>query len=208
MAVVVNQFFWGMILIFFDVNLGFIDVLPDVVGYILISRAFETLQKDIPKASKGMAATWIALVIHVLMKVIDLRGEWPLFSSIIGGIFQVALLVVIYYLCEVTYILLGKIGEGFIAKESQSFEAVSYNLTSRVIVSQETTKDRCSQEQINIKNNWNVYCYTSLINMGLSAFAINEVEGSIMRVAILVIIINLIVVISLILRLRNIKNIF
>lgn len=200
----VNKFFWGLVLIFFNINIGFIDILPDFIGYILIASAFAELQKYVVIAEKGIIWAWIALGFQVFAKGVGIQGEWPLIYRLLGFCFQITQFCMIYCLCETLYDLLGKVGQGVILKKSQNFEAVSEGLTSNVLMSGEKTHDECCEKQLSIKSSWNVYMYTSLMSIGLSTFSMNQVQ-EVMGLVAIVGVIHIIIIVILMLKVRNIK---
>lgn len=57
---------WGMLLIFFDLRIGAVDVLPDIVGFILLLYGLDTLRHRERQFSSGFTAAGLFAVLSVI----------------------------------------------------------------------------------------------------------------------------------------------
>lgn len=100
-----SYFFWGLLLITFNLFLGInnfkIDLLPDTIGYILIGLAFQQLAVNEPKFEKGIICIGLSLIIHVIELVGGQSIEGVGLFSILAFIGTMALrLGYLYYMHE------------------------------------------------------------------------------------------------------------
>ncbi len=61
-----NQIFWGLILVILDLEINGFDVLPDVVGYILVAIGSGGLKDISPKFRLAGALSWSLLFLSLL----------------------------------------------------------------------------------------------------------------------------------------------
>lgn len=181
MSKAIHSFWWGLVLIFLDINFGFIDILPDVIGYICIALAFEGLQEAIPKARQGRRVTVGILGFHIIAcLLLWTKPDEPLVTYTLQAIYGVSLIVIIYYLCEVVHQLLGAIAEGAIKPQASQFEAASYNLTYTAFKWQGRTEGWCKELQIAIRSKWKGCLYVGFISCCINAFSLNAPDDVIL----------------------------
>lgn len=96
-----TQIFWGLLLVFVDLRFNGIDVLPDIVGYILVAvgcRGLEPLSRRFTAAGR---ITWTLAVLWVVALAIPAPSPqaWTLFETplhciliwqLLGGILELA----------------------------------------------------------------------------------------------------------------------
>ncbi|MCM0647759.1 hypothetical protein NBE98_05130 [Clostridium swellfunianum] len=61
-----NKLFWGMFLVVFNFNIGFFDILPNFVGYMLILSALINLEEQNPIFKRGKIPASILIVISLI----------------------------------------------------------------------------------------------------------------------------------------------
>lgn len=106
-----KQLFWAMVFISFNINIGFINILPDFIGYIYIYSSLCILSSQHKLYEKGK----IPAVILILLTLKDiwndpnsniLTGEVynvGLFTLIIGSVVLIIKIYLIYILCMGIY---------------------------------------------------------------------------------------------------------
>jgi len=68
---------WGFIFVLLDIRLGFIDILPDFVGYLLILSAVRQLDRHYPGYNKA----WPAAVILCLTSLLPVGPQYSLLQQ-------------------------------------------------------------------------------------------------------------------------------
>lgn len=103
---------WGIVFILININIGFIDILPNVVGYILITSAVSKLY-DKTKIKEFHIASYVGSVCAVVRIItffffLSQNSEVTILSTAIGTIVQLLILVLGFYLYEAVIKLLEK----------------------------------------------------------------------------------------------------
>ncbi|MEK7953363.1 hypothetical protein [Luteolibacter soli] len=65
MALRFIQIFWGLLLVVLDFNINQIDILPDILGYILIALGCRGLRDASPRFSTAATLAWIMAILSV-----------------------------------------------------------------------------------------------------------------------------------------------
>lgn len=99
-----NKLFWGFVLILIDINIGYFDILPDLIGYILIVHGLELLKKvnRDGEFSKAMVCAGI-LIVSTLIGIffpIDLLEKITITNMTITIGFEIIQLCMIYFILE------------------------------------------------------------------------------------------------------------
>ena len=85
-----NKIFWGLIFIFVNINLGALDILPNFVGYLLVSSGMKEVEESQTFASRtvvdGTALYAIAVWIMTLLGMA--QGGLGIVLGVIGLILQ------------------------------------------------------------------------------------------------------------------------
>lgn len=86
-----KRLFWAMVFISFNINIGFINILPDFIGYILIYSGLGILSSQHKLYEKGKIPA-------VLLTLLTLKDIWndPRSNILTGGIYNVGLLTLIF----------------------------------------------------------------------------------------------------------------
>lgn len=104
-----NRIFWGMILIFLNVNIGSVDILPDIVGYIIIVMALSNLYetKNEEAFKKGQLYGWLMVLFAAFDMVVKLVGfnesavgRSIIWSSLYGQGVAFVRVILLYYICK------------------------------------------------------------------------------------------------------------
>lgn len=97
-----NKFFWGFLFIMFDFRIQGIDIMPNVIGYILFALGFQALANHSQYFAKAKIFNLIMIFISlftIYQKPNTNEGmNWSPLGTVIGLVSQVLLLVVIYHL--------------------------------------------------------------------------------------------------------------
>lgn len=104
-----NRIFWGMILIFFDINIGTVDILPNIIGVIMIAtalgRLYETKEEESFK--KGEPHGWAMVIFAVIDLIFKFSGygtkeaiNSSIWIMIYGQIVGVVRILLLYYICK------------------------------------------------------------------------------------------------------------
>ncbi|GMQ61408.1 hypothetical protein [Vallitalea maricola] len=140
---------WGIVFILININIGFIDILPNVVGYILITSAVSKLY-DKTEIKEFHIATYVGSVC-VIVRIITFflflsqNSEITILSTVIGIIVQLLILVLAFYMYEAVIKLLEK------------------------------EKARLVEQ---IKSGRNFFLYVQLIASFIMTFSLNVAEGT------------------------------
>lgn len=97
-----NKFFWGFLFMMFDFRIQGIDILPDVVGFILFAMGFQALAEHSGYFVKAKTINLVMIVLSVFsIYEQPAQGEGihinPL-SVVVGLVSFVLILVVVHYL--------------------------------------------------------------------------------------------------------------
>ena len=110
-----DKIFWGMIFIIFDINLGYINILPNFIGYGLIYSGLNILlvQHEVFKKGKMPATILILLtlkdIFHNPNNTSLLEGiNLQYFSSLMGSLVSIINLYLIYIISKGIYELCEK----------------------------------------------------------------------------------------------------
>lgn len=60
-----SNFFWGFLFIMFDFRLQGIDIMPDIIGFILFALGFQSLAAHSHHFAKGGTMNWIVLILSI-----------------------------------------------------------------------------------------------------------------------------------------------
>ena len=101
----INKIFWGLLLVLLDINIIYFDILPDILGYIMIVSGLSGLKPYSLFFRKAKIAAVFLVILSVpaffLIPAIPLDEFQPSSSSLItmasSTIFGLLHLVVIYY---------------------------------------------------------------------------------------------------------------
>lgn len=102
-----NRIFWGMILVFFNFNIGPIDVLPNIIGVIMIATALNGLYqtKNEESFKKGEPYGWIMVGFEVVNLVFKFTGYNSMEASnssvlilLYGQIAALIRIILLYYI--------------------------------------------------------------------------------------------------------------
>lgn len=102
-----NRIFWGMILVFFNFNIGPIDVLPNIIGVIMIAMALNGLYqtKNEESFKKGEPYGWIMVGFEVVNLVFKFTGYNSMEASnssililLYGQIAALIRIILLYYI--------------------------------------------------------------------------------------------------------------
>ena len=102
-----NRIFWGMILVFFNFNIGPIDVLPNIIGVIMIATALNGLYqtKNEEAFKTGEPYGWIMVgfeVVNLIFKFSGYNSMEASNSSILillyGQIAAIIRIILLYYI--------------------------------------------------------------------------------------------------------------
>lgn len=104
-----NRMFWGMILVFFNFNIGNIDVLPNIIGVIMMATALSGLYetKGDEAFKKGEPYGWIMVgfeVVNLFFKYTGYSALETANSSILfviyGQVSAVIRIILLYYILK------------------------------------------------------------------------------------------------------------
>ncbi|HEX2925116.1 MAG TPA: hypothetical protein VHP38_02480 [Ruminiclostridium sp.] len=104
-----TRVFWGLILVYFDINLGFFDILPNFIGYYLISSGLGGLAQKNPAYKTGripsalmifVSLMWLLAPKNTYSKDISPSSLW-LFA--VSGLFAIINLIIQYSVCKGVY---------------------------------------------------------------------------------------------------------
>ncbi len=102
-----HKIFWGLIFNFVNINIGPLDILPNLIGFSLILSGLDGLSSLHSSFQKGKLPAFILLLTSIadffIAKVNFLNGPLPpdAFGSLIyGGFCQLLFLYLIYCLCN------------------------------------------------------------------------------------------------------------
>ncbi len=108
-----KRLFWAMVIISFNINIGFINILPDFIGYSLIYSGLGILSSQYKLYEKGK----IPAMLLILLTLKDIWND-PRSNILTGGIYNVGLITLIigsiiiiikiyliYILCTGVYVL-------------------------------------------------------------------------------------------------------
>ena len=106
-----RKLFWGIMVITFNINLGFLNVLPDFIGYWMIYSALSLLeaQHEIYKKGKPIALLLIVLTLKDIVRVdnsdflVEAFGINPIWAMLLGSLVTLLSLYLIYIMCEGVY---------------------------------------------------------------------------------------------------------
>ncbi|MBS4209566.1 hypothetical protein [Bacillus sp. FJAT-50079] len=103
MPKVINRIFWGLMLVLLDINIVFIDLLPDFIGYLLIASALGELQpfsKAFLKAKVTAFLLAILAIPYLLVPQINILEEIQpsLGIMLTNTIYHLLHIVFIFYL--------------------------------------------------------------------------------------------------------------
>jgi len=84
MAIRFIQIFWGLLLVVLDFSINQIDILPDLIGYILIALGCRGLSKVAPRFLIAANLAWLMALLAAASYVI--RGNLPGFSIVYTAI--------------------------------------------------------------------------------------------------------------------------
>lgn len=95
---------WGIVFILININIGFIDILPNVVGYILITSAVSKLY-DKTEIKEFHIATYVGVVcifvrIITFFLLLNQNSKVTVLSTAIGIIVQLLIIVLAFYIYE------------------------------------------------------------------------------------------------------------
>jgi uncharacterized membrane protein len=94
------QIFWGLLLVILDFQINGLDVLPDILGYILVALGCRGLSEASPHFSTAAILAWIMVVLAVVS--LAMRVNFPPLSIVymvidcammwflLGGVIQLA----------------------------------------------------------------------------------------------------------------------
>lgn len=166
-----NRMFWGMILVFFDINLGSIDILPNIVGFIMIATAISGLSSDTKEEKsfkKGEVYAWIMVCLACIDIILKFSGYGnqdigiaPSWIIIYGQLSSVINLIMVYYICKGIY----NLGE----------------------------KAANTEISISARDRWIYYFISTSSTSILMAFTLNFKEGILTTFIIIVVVINFII---------------
>jgi len=72
-----GQIFWGLVLIIVDININHFDILPDIIGYILVAIGCRGLTTESPRFSTAGTLSWVMVIIVLLgYAVRSNAGSW------------------------------------------------------------------------------------------------------------------------------------
>lgn len=124
-----NRVFWGMILVFFDINIGRVDILPNIIGVMMIAtalgRLYETKEEEAFK--KGVPYGW-AMVIFAFIDIIlkfggykaSQSGDFSVWLQIYGQLVGVVRIMLLYYICQGVFNLGEKYNHSDISNKAKS----------------------------------------------------------------------------------------
>lgn len=104
-----NRIFWGMILVFFNFNIGNIDVLPNIIGTIMMATALSGLYetKGDEAFKKGEPYGWIMVGFEVVNLILKYTGyslmetsKSSLLLIIYGQIAAIVRIIFLYYILK------------------------------------------------------------------------------------------------------------
>lgn len=71
-----NRMFWGLVLIFFDINLGKIDIMPNIIGAIMVATSIDNLSDKEESFKKGRPFAWLVVgntALATILKFININ---------------------------------------------------------------------------------------------------------------------------------------
>jgi hypothetical protein len=104
-----TRVFWGIILVYFNINLGPVDILPNFIGYYLIASGLAALSEENPSYNIGkipaacmifISFACIFIPSNIYSKSLIPPNAWSLG---IPGIFAVINLVILFSICKGVY---------------------------------------------------------------------------------------------------------
>lgn len=103
---------WGIVFLIVNINIGFIDIMPNVVGYMLITSGVSKLYNETEIREFHIAANVGSLCVIVRIITfffyLNQNGQVTIVSTAIGIVVQLLLLVLAFYIYEATIKLLEK----------------------------------------------------------------------------------------------------
>lgn len=107
-----NRLFWGMIFIIFNINIGFINILPNFVGYLLIYSGLKILstQHEIFNKGKPLAVILTLLILKDILNFQNnnfLNGEFQIniWLLLISSVTMIINIYLMYIICKGIYLL-------------------------------------------------------------------------------------------------------
>ena len=76
-----NQMFWGIIITLFNFRIGYINLLPNILGYILILSACNNLVKN-SQSDLFDNAYNLSIILLILLSIGDLLQLFPLYGNL------------------------------------------------------------------------------------------------------------------------------
>lgn len=151
-----KRVFWGLILVIFNINIGPVNILPDFMGYFLISIGLSTIRSEYENDSFKLSAV-IANILGVYTLVASLLAFANVGHDLSGNKFlgtgltmlvSIANLVMEYNILSGTISLFNNIGKTFEAEEMHKIQrnytyltvialflmSVSFNISNEIIV--------------------------------------------------------------------------
>ncbi|NYB72987.1 hypothetical protein HZF24_02395 [Sedimentibacter hydroxybenzoicus DSM 7310] len=180
-----NKVFWGLIFVVFNINLGPVNILPDFLGYFLISIGLSAIQNEYEHDSFKLAAV-IANILGAYTLITSILafvsgGSYEIFNNNVFNI-GIALLVSAANLVMEFNILSG---------------------TASIFKDMEKLEDE--EETYKIQRNYTYLCIIALFFMSIT-FNIFNISNS--AIALIIVVYYLIVRIYYITVIRRIKKIF
>lgn len=83
-----KKIFWGLIFVVFNINLGLINILPDFLGYFLISMGLSAIQNECEHSSfklAGMIANILGIYNLITSVFTILNGGYEFFGNNVPG---------------------------------------------------------------------------------------------------------------------------
>lgn len=106
-----KRLFWGMVFIIVDINLGFINIFPDFIGYIFIYSGLNVLSSQHKGYEKGKVPAVILILLTVKDVVYNTDNNilvsqgynLGLITIVIATVVTIVKLYLIYILCQSIY---------------------------------------------------------------------------------------------------------
>lgn len=176
-----NRIFWGMILVFLNLNIGTMDVLPNIIGVIMIATALNGLHetKDEEAFKKGEIYGWIMVGFEAVNLVFKYTGYSDLEEAnssilfvIYGQISAVIRIVLLYYILKGIFNLGEKNGNLEISSKAKERWHLSFACTVAFSV--------LTAFSLNFKNG---LLDGMIIILGITMFIVNILVMAIVRKA-------------------------
>ena len=102
----INKIFWGFLFLFININIGPIDIMPSVIGYLLIASGITTMEEDNSMLKEARMVSYILAIMSLIVSILKLKGiDVGLFESsivvkVLGWTLSVVNLILIFMLTQ------------------------------------------------------------------------------------------------------------